>query len=570
MNKKAIAFILVTVALVSGFLVFTLVRGSPTGTISVVDDNSGSSTWQIGPSPDPMGSTIYVDVDVTGASGVWGWCIPTATWNPAVLSLQDIYEGSYLLGTFNTKTNKYEYGSTYFLQGVIDNTNGEIDGGVSDCYATSETFTSPNTSGMLMQLQFTVVGYGSCQISVTGTYFEASSSDTTGTLATPNPAVGTLTVANPNGGSPSPTPTPTPSVSPTPTSTPIPTPTPTPTGPITNPETLIVTSNEGSPSPAVGSNIYSSGTAVTCNVPTTSVNVNGVTYNTVTQNGVTYACTGWTGTGSVLSSGVTTSTTFTITANSTITWNWVMIPASLDVYTNNGGQGYEVCSAPFGPEQQVTIYAEVTSQGGVPIAQITVPFNIYDNGVEIDSRTATTNANGIATASYTLPWSGTNPTSAFGTMNITSTIQLFGTTLSDSCPFTYNYLVETSSTTIGNGQSSSNGQCFSRYTGPEISAQVTVQNINWNTESFYLTATIYDNNGVPVAYTSLPLTINAPQTDSLTSKNSQTFTVNLSIPASAFVGSATLYINLYTNDPAKQGVPLCPESTTQLVIDASQ
>jgi uncharacterized repeat protein (TIGR02543 family) len=38
--------------------------------------------------------------------------------------------------------------------------------------------------------------------------------------------------------------------------------------------------------------------------------------------GTQYVCTGWTGTGSVPSSGSTTSTTFTIAAPSNITWNW--------------------------------------------------------------------------------------------------------------------------------------------------------------------------------------------------------------------------------------------------------
>jgi hypothetical protein len=38
--------------------------------------------------------------------------------------------------------------------------------------------------------------------------------------------------------------------------------------------------------------------------------------------GTQYVCTGWTGTGSVPSSGTTTSVTFTINASSSITWNW--------------------------------------------------------------------------------------------------------------------------------------------------------------------------------------------------------------------------------------------------------
>jgi hypothetical protein len=337
------------------------------------------------------------------------------------------------------------------------------------------------------------------------------------------------------------------------------------------PVPLTVYSDYGSPSPS--NQTYTSGTSVTCKVPTTVDNVNGVNYNVVTANGVTYACTGWTGTGSVSASGTSTSTTFTITVASTINWNWIPIPASLDVWTNNGGQGWNVTSSPFGPQQLVTLYASVTSAGGVPQAAATVTFNIYDNGAQIDSRTATTDSTGTATVTYRLPWPATNPTSTFGIINITSTVNVAGKILTDSCPFTYNYLVQTTGVTITNndGTTTSNGPSFSRYTGPTVNAKITVETINWNTPtSFYITATICDSNGVPVAYVSLPTTINPATSHNLNAENSQSYTINLSIPSYAYVGTATLYVNLYTADPTKQGVPLCPEASTTIVIDASK
>ncbi|MHC5039954.1 MAG: InlB B-repeat-containing protein, partial [Planctomycetota bacterium] len=77
--------------------------------------------------------------------------------------------------------------------------------------------------------------------------------------------------------------------------------------------TLTVTSAQGSPTPPVGPTTYNWGTSVTASV------VSPVAGPTGTQ----YVCTGWTGTGDVPTPGATTSTTFTITQNSSITWNWV-------------------------------------------------------------------------------------------------------------------------------------------------------------------------------------------------------------------------------------------------------
>src|SRR3990170_972444 len=75
---------------------------------------------------------------------------------------------------------------------------------------------------------------------------------------------------------------------------------------------LTVATSHGSPSPSVGVHIYDSGTSVTCNVS-----------SPVIEGSTVWTCTGWTGTGSVPSSGSGVSTTFPIAQNSSITWNWV-------------------------------------------------------------------------------------------------------------------------------------------------------------------------------------------------------------------------------------------------------
>lgn len=82
--------------------------------------------------------------------------------------------------------------------------------------------------------------------------------------------------------------------------------------------TLNVVSAHDSPTPSTGSHTYSHGTSVTCNVA-----------SPVTEGNALWTCIGWSGSGSVPSSGSGTSVTFTITQDSSITWNWI------------GGAGFE-------------------------------------------------------------------------------------------------------------------------------------------------------------------------------------------------------------------------------------
>jgi hypothetical protein len=273
----------------------------------------------------------------------------------------------------------------------------------------------------------------------------------------------------------------------------------------------------------------------------------------------------------VPATGTGVTTTFTITENSTITWNWIMLPPSLDVYTNHGGQGWNVTAAPFGPEDQVTVYGYLT-YGGAPVSQQLITFNIYDAKTLIDSRTATTSADGIAATTFRLPLTLSDGASAFGIVNITSSVSIGGTALNDSCAFMYSYLLKTSKIQITGGDSYSTSamQSFSRNSGSKVTVSLTVSNINWTAVSFYVTATIYDNNNVPVSYVCLPEAINAASSGNPYSTNTATITISLTIPTYAYVGAATLYVNLYNNNPADLGTPYCPEYSAQLLIDASQ
>jgi hypothetical protein len=91
---------------------------------------------------------------------------------------------------------------------------------------------------------------------------------------------------------------------------------------------LTVNSAHDSPSPSVGDHSYGDGSSVTCSV-----------LSPVTEGSTIWICTGWTGTGSVPSSGSGSSVTFTISQDSSITWNWQAVPIQYGLLVQISGSG---------------------------------------------------------------------------------------------------------------------------------------------------------------------------------------------------------------------------------------
>jgi hypothetical protein len=97
----------------------------------------------------PINQTFQVDVYIDGAANVtnaWGWSLGV-TWDPSVLNLINITEGSYLS----------QSGSTLFLPGSIDNYNGLVLGGISDAYVSY--INASASSGVLATLTFEIISY---------------------------------------------------------------------------------------------------------------------------------------------------------------------------------------------------------------------------------------------------------------------------------------------------------------------------------------------------------------------------------------------------------------------------
>jgi hypothetical protein len=539
--------------ILSLFLVASLASASPVGILSTTKRGASDVTWSYPDGSYTIGTTTFnVGIRISGASDVWGWGFDSVTWNPSVVELVNAYEGSYL----EDEENPDGPWTTLFVKGNIDNVNGVMVNGIGDAIQDGTDVHSSLASGELCYLKFKIVGVGDANIQ----FVNPSLCDGVSTVFTSitNP---TVTVD----GSP-------------------------------NMCTLTVTSqdNLGSPSPS-GTPSYASDTSVTASVTSPSQN----------PYGVSYVCTGWTGTGSVPESGSGTEVFFTITEDSTITWHWQTAPDSspspspspsespsptptptetptptptsspsptqtpaqstIDVYTQRGGEGANVNSNAFGPQEQVTLIAKVTSGDSTLVSQQSVLFTIQGFGDPV-TQSVITNTSGVAAFQYRLPTSASNPT----ILNVTSVANVSGVVITDSCAFRFGYLIQTLDATVASGD----GTTPHVNRNSVVSIDVTVSNLNWSTSSrdqttFYLAGTMYDNKSVPVLCQLTQKSINPTVSalcDPFDSYNA-TYTLTFTVPAGTATGPSVIYINAFTGDPTQYGVPCCPEIFVKLTID---
>ena len=154
--------------------------------ISAVQSGSTStSKITVGPPPDPIGTTVKIDIRIDNAVGFWGWTLPTVAWNASVLQLTGVTEGPYLADNNGSDPTAFIGNSP----ALWDNSNGEIMGGLSEAIEAADI--STDASGVLATLAFNVTGYGSygnCPITIAGGNLRATSSDTVGVNVTCNSA----------------------------------------------------------------------------------------------------------------------------------------------------------------------------------------------------------------------------------------------------------------------------------------------------------------------------------------------------------------------------------------------
>ncbi len=528
-------------------LVFNSLKHPSTSTKAV----QLQTPFQWPPLQNPIGGTFKVDLYINDAVGVWGWNIGV-TWDSNVLQLTNIAEGAFLS----------QSGATLFTPGYINNYLGRIDKGISDSYISATS--SSASSGVLATLTFTIVTYGDSNINLT-----AGNPATLLNNAVPHQTIPILAFGNAT-------------YSWTP-------------APATGPKAVIITS--GSPL-GEGSNQTLTNYPLTFDGASSSAGINmvppyqtcpitirnwritlvGGTVVTATTPAVSLTAV------QVGNNPGTIIATLTVTAPSPTntpapayseigseTFIVEVLPStsSLDIWTQNGGQGLGADCSSFGPQQLVELTGYVTFNGA-PDSGKEVIFDIYSCGQYIDYTVATTNATGYATVSYRFPWQGSNPQAYFGVITVAGSVDLSQATLNDTCKFFYGYQLNLQTVAINNGvyDSGDVGPVFFRnYAGLNVvTLAAEVNSTVWASTPFYLTATVFDAEQVPVACTILSESA-SPATGSLaTSSNAQTYIISLTIPSWAFVGPAVVNVDIFNSAPANGGLAFSPQQTASLYI----
>jgi hypothetical protein len=176
-----------------------------------------------------------------------------------------------------------------------------------------------------------------------------------------------------------------------------------------------------------------------------------------------------------------------------------------------------------------------------------VEFVIMDNnGDERDSRTAFTNASGIATVCFRIPWQGSDAENYFGNWSIYGTVDISQVQVSDTVMFKFGYILYIESVGV---------TPFSLSKGGTMSIDVTIGSIAFADYDAFLQISAHDNANVPIGQAFATITV--PASGLAVMGNT------ITVPDWAYVGSGVIYVDLLTS---KFGLPYCPEKTTAFLI----
>ena len=139
--------------------------------ISAVSSGSTStSAITLGPNPNPINTTIKIDIRIDNAPSLWGWNLPTITWNATVLQLVKAVKGPFLDDNTGSDPTAFACPSTAWDNGI-----GTINGGMSEAISGADT--STDAFGVLATLTFNVTNYGVSPITIAGASTVPTSAD---------------------------------------------------------------------------------------------------------------------------------------------------------------------------------------------------------------------------------------------------------------------------------------------------------------------------------------------------------------------------------------------------------
>jgi hypothetical protein len=147
MNKRAIAVACLLAILV--VVVAYVILSSPSSTVLFVEPKTVQGT---------IGQDFTVNVSVSNVADLYGWQLELG-WNSSLLNVKNVIEGPLLKSS----------GNSTFFSPVVNNAAGNLSALCTRLLSFGSSVTGVSGHGMLMTVQFEVIGSGACDLNLYGT-----------------------------------------------------------------------------------------------------------------------------------------------------------------------------------------------------------------------------------------------------------------------------------------------------------------------------------------------------------------------------------------------------------------
>jgi len=230
----------------------------------------------------------------------------------------------------------------------------------------------------------------------------------------------------------------------------------------------------------------------------------------------------------------------------------------IDVYTQYpdpyGGQGPNMPSDMFWPQKEVILYANVR-YGRWPEQNKDVAFQVIDpHGETWAVIYARTNASGVATTSFRLPWPCDNPEYWLGTWKVIASVDVACKIVNDTLEFKYDYHVRVWKTTADK-------TAYNH--GETITVTVKYGTVSMQEFDALIVVTALDDTGVPFGIASTWVTAGGAQW--CTYANG-TVTLTINIPKFARQGTAKLIVLFMHDWPVYGGDAIYPAREPESLV----
>jgi hypothetical protein len=240
---------------------------------------------------------------------------------------------------------------------------------------------------------------------------------------------------------------------------------------------------------------------------------------------------------------------------------------AIDLYTLDhfyGGRGFNETCDSYAPQEEVTLKALVTYTDD-PVQQKLVGFEVR-HGEFYLWREATTDAYGIATISFRIPWPCDNPAArVLGEWIARATVEVAEKVANDTMPFKVWWHVEITSV-----EPKKSDFVKRKYTQNSDALEFTVyyRTYRWEPVPVVITITVYDDLGFLIGWDTYYIPeFGWGESGHYCNFYTDEHNFTIPMPSNAMVGEhCKVYANAFDKLPWYYGTPYCPEKSAEFRI----